>query len=77
MTEQVQLKKEKKKKRSTAKGSFHRIYNSLEQKISAGSESIEVLSVMLADLENAYDGFQQKSDEFGEVLDSENDDIIC
>ena len=61
MTEELS-KKEKKKKRSTAKGSFHRIYRSLEQKISDRCEPVEILAVILTDLENAYDCFKQKSE---------------
>ena len=35
---------------------------------------IEVLSVVMVDLENAFTYFQEKSDQYGEVLDSDNED---
>ena len=65
--------KERKGKRISAKGVFHRVYNAILGKAHAG-EDVEVLKVMLTDLEAAFAKFQEKSDSYGELLDSVDED---
>ena len=62
------LKKEAKKRRSSAKGVFHRIYNSLQLKAES-DEQEEVWKSILRDLETAYSNVQDMSNRYGESLE--------
>ncbi|XP_056001715.1 uncharacterized protein LOC130048707 [Ostrea edulis] len=68
-----EIRKGLKKKRSTAKGRFHRIYGRLLEKIQDEEES-EVIKQMLDDLEQSYKGMEVRHCEYLENFDSDNED---
>ena len=65
----------RKRKRSTLKGKFHRVYNRFEDV--KNSETFELLRNILSDLENSYKELENGHAEFIELLDPENkDDLV-
>ena len=66
--------KDEKKKRSTAKGRFHRVFNRAVQGID-DSEDEEVLKLICGDLENAYKVVEEKHDVVIEAMDLDDTTI--
>ena len=62
-----------KRKRSSAKGKFHRIYNRLMPGIQ-NNEGCELLTQVLEDLEKAYTGVEISHDLYIETLDPESEE---
>lgn len=68
-----EIRKTLKKKRSTAKGRFHRIYGRLLEKIQ-DEEEAGVVRQMLDDLEHSYKDMEVRHSEYIENFDSDNED---
>ena len=62
-----------KRKRSSAKGKFHRIYNRLMSGIQ-NYDAGELLTQVLGDLEKAYTGVEDSHDLYIETLDPETEE---
>ena len=62
----------RKKRRSFAKGKFHRVYNKLKQ-YNQEEESMGVLQELLVDLEKSYTEAENQTDNYMELLDDDKD----
>ena len=73
MSEDAENTKITKKKRSTAKGKFHRIYGRLLEGIQEQID-IAVISKILQDLESAYVELEARHETYLETFESDNED---
>ena len=62
------------KRRSLAKGKFHRVYNRFKQSVHE-EEPISILRNLLVDLEKSYDETDAKTNDYLEALDEEADGV--
>ena len=71
-TNSDELRKVTKKKRSTVKGKFHRLYNTFKSEVESNSD-LDVLEQILKDLEVCYNDLENKHSDYIDILDSEDE----